>query len=337
MSATRTDASKRARAYVDGLVWGLGDLRRWLGEKGLWPQVTRLATTPAGARWRVAGENRRRIEGGAPEALMLDGSQVLWGELSLPPVGRAALDSAVEEALWRVSPLPPDQIITAWRVCPNVSGAWQVVWGICPSQVVKQGLVQAQLPEDAPVFLAESEDRAVLARGPATSERNRQQRRLDAVALGVLALVVVALMVPLIVPLALKRQAVVRGMAHMSAVEPMAAPVRKKLDELHQLAKLSEALAAERQQSLPVASTLNRLAERLPDDAWLDRLEASDRQVRIMGLANNATELMTHLSKVPEFGDLHTTAPTVRDEGQNRERFSFEFGWRDVAGGGAAK
>ena len=337
MSATGADASVRARAYLDGLAWGLGDLRRWLGEKGLWPQVTRLATTPAGERWRVVGETRRRIEGGTPEALMLDGSQVLWGELSLPPISRAALDNAVEEALWRVTPLPPDQITKSWRVCPNASGGWQVVWGICPLRVVEQGLVQAQLPDDAPVFLAESEGRALLARGPATSASHRQQRKWDSVALGVLALVVAALMLPLAVPLALKRQAVVRGMAHMSAVEPMAAPVRKKLDELHQLAKLSEALTAERQQSLPVASMLNRLAERLPDDAWLDRLEASDRQVRIMGLASNATELMTRLSRVPEFGDVHTTAPTVRDEGQNRERFSFEFGWRDAASGGAAK
>ena len=111
----------------------------------------------------------------------------------------------------------------------------------------------------------------------------------------------------------------------------------ERIFELHQLAKLSEALTAEQQQSLPAASALDRLAEKLPEDAWLDRLEASDRQVRMMGLASNATELMTQLSKVPEFAELRTTAPTVRDEGQSRERFSFEFTWRDAASGPAAK
>ena len=78
-------------------------------------------------------------------------------------------------------------------------------------------------------------------------------------------------------------------------------------------------------------------AQALPSDAWLDRLEASDRQVRMMGLTSDATELMARLSRVPEFSELRATAPTVRDEGQNRERFSFEFTWRDAAAGATGK
>ena len=336
MSAA-SGASTRARAYWDGLVWGLTDLRRSLGAKGLWPEVSRLASTPQGARWRVTGERRTRVEGGVPEALLIGEPDVLWGELSLPAVGSAALEGALSEALWRVSPLPPDQVVTAWRAQPDESGGWRVVWGVCPARVVAQGLAQVQLADDVPVYLAQGEGQALLTQGAATTAQRRQQRRLDGLAAGGLVLVVLALMVPLAVPLLLKRQAVVRSMAHMTTVEPMAAPVRKKLDELHQLAKLSEALTAEQQQSLPAASALDRLAEKLPEDAWLDRLEASDRQVRMMGLASNATELMTQLSKVPEFAELRTTAPTVRDEGQSRERFSFEFTWRDAASGAGAK
>ncbi|MFD1710186.1 PilN domain-containing protein [Ottowia sp. GY511] len=336
MSAA-SGALTRARAYWDGLVWGLTDLRRWLGTRGLWPEVTRLALTPQGARWRITGDRRTRVEGGVPEALLIGEPDVLWGEFTLPAVGAAALEGAVSEALWRVSPLPPDQVVMAWRAQPDELGGWRVVWGVCPARVVVQGLAQVQLTDDAPVYLVQGDEQALLARGAATALQRRQQRRLDGLAIGGLVLVALALMIPLSVPLLLKRQAVVRSMTHMTTVEPMAAPVRKKLDELHQLAKLSDALTAERQLSLPVASALNRLAEKLPEDAWLDRLEASDRQVRMMGLASNATDLMTQLSKVPEFAELRTTAPTVRDEGQSRERFSFEFTWRDAESGAPAK
>ena len=337
MSAQTTDLSARAQVAWDHLAWGFSELRRCLGTKRLWPEVFRLAATPDGVRWRVTGDRRVRVEGGAPQALLVPGRDVLWGDLRLPGVSRASLSAAVSEALWRVSPLPPDQVAAAWRAQPDETGGWRVLWGVCPLRAVEQGLAQLQLPEDSPVYLAHDEAEALLVQGSATLAHCREQRRFDALTLGGLLLLLAAVSVPVAMPLVLKRQAVVRGMAHMATVEPMAAPVRQKLDELNRLASLSDGLTAERQQSLPVASVLDRLAEALPADAWLDRLEASDRQVRFMGLTPNATELMTRLSRVPEFSELRTIAPTVRDEGQNRERLSVEFTWRDAPNGVAAK
>ena len=268
---------------------------------------------------------------------MIPSSDVLWGSFTVPDVSSAALDGAVTEALWRASPLPLDQVAVAWRAQPNDPGGWQVTWGVCPSHQVSQGLAQLQLPEGAPVYLADEGGTALLIRGSVWDGHRRAQRRLDMLAAGGVALVTVALLAPMAMPLVLKRQAVVRAMAHMETVEPMASPVRKKLDELHGLSKLAEGLVAERQDSLPLASALDRLAEALPSDAWLDRLEASDRQVRIMGLTPNATELMGRLNRVAEFSELRSTAPTVRDEGQNRERFSVEFSWRDASSGAVGK
>jgi general secretion pathway protein L len=327
----------RAGATWDRLVWGWADLRRLLGVKGFWPQVVMLASTHQGARWRIVGDRRAPADGGVPEALLVDSADVLWGEIRLPAMATRALDAAVAEALWRVSPLPPDQVVSAWRAEPDENGGWRIEWGICPSRVVDQGLAQLDLPVGAPVYLPRGDAGALPMQGPAKLATRQRQRRLDALAGAGLAVVAIALAVPAVMPLVLKRNAVVRGMSHLAAVEPMATPLRQKLDELHQLSKLSEALAVDREHSLPVASVVERLAEVLPSDVWLDRLEASDRQVRMMGLAPDATELMTRLSKVPEFAELRTTAPTVRDEGQNRERFSFEFAWRDASAAVAAK
>lgn len=311
-------------------MWGCADLRSTLGAKGWWPQRTALAATTAGVLWRITGDRRSGAGGGSPQALLVEVDDVLWGELAIPAISRQALDAAVIEALWRVSPLPPDQVVTAWEAQPDSADGWRVAWGVCPAPAVERGLAQLALPADAPVFLARDAGRVMLAQGPAKAAALHQQRRLDALAFAGLALVMVALMVPAVMPLVLKRNAVVRGMSHLAVVEPMAAPLRQKLDELHQLAKLSEALDADRQHSLPPASAMDTLAEAIPEDAWLDRLESSDRQVRLMGLAPDATGLMARLNRVPEVSELRTTAPTVRDEGQNRERFSFEFTWRDA-------
>ena len=337
MSAQRTDIIGRAGATWDRLVWGWGDLRRELGARHLWPEAAKLSSTAQGARWRVAGQRLTPSTGGVPEALLVDGAEVLWGELQLPAIPMKTLGDAVTEALWRVSPLPPDQVVFAWRAQPDDGGGWRVDWGVCPQRVVGQGLANLNLPPDAPVYLSRSDAQALLAHGPAALAVRKQQRRLDGLSFAGLALVALALLVPVVMPLVLKRNAVVRGMSHLATVEPMAAPVRRKLDELHQLSTLSGALAADRQHSLPVATALERLAQALPSDAWLDRLEASDRQVRMMGLTSDATELMARLSRVPEFSELRATAPTVRDEGQNRERFSFEFTWRDAAAGATGK
>ncbi len=337
MSAQRTNIIGRAGATWDRLAWGWADLRRVLGGKGLWPEAGLLASTSEGVRWRVAGERQALAAGGVPQALLVEVRDVLWGELQLPAIPSGGLDTAVAEALWRVSPLPPDQVVSAWRAFPGEGDGWRVEWGVCPTRVVDQGLAQLNLPKETPVYLALGDAQALLAQGPAKLAVRKQQRRLDGLSFTGLALIATALLVPLTMPLVLKRNAVVRGMSHMTTVEPMAAPLRQKLDELHQLAKLSEALDADRQHSLPAASAIERLAATLPTDAWLDRWEASDRQVRMMGLATDATELMARLSKVPEFAEVRTTAPTVRDEGQNRERFSFEFTWRDAAAGAAVK
>lgn len=337
MSAQRSDIVVKAGATWDRLLWGWADLRRHLGAGRFWPLATLLASTPAGTRWRVSGDHRVQATEGAPEALLVDAADVLWGELQLPAVSSRALDAAVMEALWRVSPLPPDQVAAAWRAQPDDAGGWRVEWGICPLRVVNQGLAQLNLPSDAPVYLPRGDVEALPVQGAAKVAVRNRQRRLDALSFAGLTLIALALMVPALMPLVLKRNAVLRGMSHMATVEPMAAPLRQKLDELHQLSKLSEALRTDRGHSLPVASVIDRLAEALPSDAWLDRLEASDRQVRMMGLAPDATELMGRLGKVAEFSELRTTAPTVRDEGQNRERFSFEFTWRDASAGVTAK
>lgn len=330
-SPTQSSAT-RLRFAWDRLVWGLADVRRRLARCDLWPEPAVVAQVPGGPLAAVQGGRLLPLtERAAPTALLVPESHTLWGRLQLPDMPRAGLDAAVQEAMWRVSPLPPENIVCAWRVAPEASGGWAVDWGLCPRPVYEQGMAQLGLDErQAAAYLLQPGSQEVfMVHGPASVPIARRRRRWDAlVAAGVL-LALVCLALPAAMPLVLKRQAVVRAVQHAQTVEPMAAPLREKLDELRQQASVAEELNADRASSLPLASAFDQLAQVLPDGTWLDRLEFNGGQIRIMGLTSNAAELMASLSRHPRLAEVRTTAPTVRDESQNKERFAFEMRWRE--------
>lgn len=69
---------------------------------------------------------------------------------------------------------------------------------------------------------------------------------------------------------------------------------------------------------------LESLTNVLPDDAHLQRLEVSGRQVRIAGFSDNAAQLIDHLGDQPRFVEVRTPSPISRGQ-DGRESFSVEF------------
>ncbi|QTD45046.1 PilN domain-containing protein [Ottowia testudinis] len=334
MSTIRVKPAVRLRAAWDRLAWGLSELRRTLIARGMWPASSIQAVSLVGRPVRIIGT--RVVSAGAAHdatSLLVPHEAGLWGEFRLPDMPRRSLAAAVHEAMWRVSPLPPDQVVSVWRSEPDADGGWLITWGLCPNAILEQGLVQTSLPADAPVYLARTDDEALSVHGPAMAEQDRRQRRLDLLYVSVLLVLAAALALPALMPLVLKRQAVVRAVQHVSTVEPMAAPLRVQLDELRQQARVAQELRQSIDHSLPLASVLDRLAVALPDDTWLDRFEVNGDQIRISGLTSNAADLMARVSKQPDFAEVRATAATVRDDAQNKERFGFEMRWR----GGVSK
>ena len=66
---------------------------------------------------------------------------------------RQSLANGVEEALWRVSPMPPDQIVAAWQAEPLAQGGWSVQWGICRRNTLVEQLERLGLSDKAQVYL----------------------------------------------------------------------------------------------------------------------------------------------------------------------------------------
>ena len=318
----------RGQMVWDRLVWGLGQIRRALVERGFWPAYEVTVVTPTGASASIL-ETRLvpRNSKGVADGLVVSEANCLRGELNLPNLRRVELGTAIQEALWRLSPIPPDQIVYAWDAAPDAHTGWQVQWLMCRRGLQLDMLAQHGLADNAPVYLSHS-GRVYAVRGAAWDAQRKRQRRRNGLAGAALLFVLAALLTLPLMPLVFKRQAVAMALQHVQELEIQAAPLRQKLDELRSQAKVGEDVSKSIKADIPLASLMDRLSAALPDDAWLDRVEVNGREVRVTGLTSNANELLAQLARQPGLADARATGANVRDGTLNKERFTFEMRWR---------
>ena len=318
----------RAQMALDRLAWGLCEIRRVLVERGFWPAPEVAVVTAEGKRASIR-ETRVLPDNGKGKAagLVVPEANCLSGDMQLPEVRRSDLGAAVQEALWRLSPVPPDQVAFAWTAAPDAQAGWQVQWLMCRRSVQQDMLAQQGLAADVPVYLSHA-GQVWAVRGAAWEAQRKRQRRMDGLTGAALLLMFAMLLAPALMPLVLKRHAVALALEHVQGLETQAAPLRQKLDELRSQARVGDEVLKSINADLPLASLVNRLSAALPDEAWLDRIEVNGREIRITGLTGNANELLAQLGRQPGLADARATGANVRDNTLNKERFTFEMRWR---------
>ncbi len=316
----------RVQRAQDRLAWGIGDLRRQLAERGLWPTRAQTLESIDGQRWTVIEARLQRApKAGKASGLLVPEAECLWGTVHLPDMPEQALAQAIEETLWRVSPLPRDQILVAWNAQPNPEDGWSVEWGLCSRSNCQSWSSERGLPEAAPIFFVRHE-RAYGARSGKPQEVRQRWVHALVVFLGVL--MVGAMVSPTLMPLVLEREAVRKSVRHIVEQEPLSIPIRQKLDDLRLHADLAAELRSQLEGDLPLASLIEALTQAVPDDTWLDRIDVNGRDVRITGLTGNTTDLIAQVSRQTMFLDVRATVASVRDSALNKERFTLEMRWR---------
>ena len=89
MTTTRVKPAVRVRAAWGRFVWGLGELRRSLIARGMWPAPSIIAVSLDGRSARIVGTRVMPV-GAARDAsgLLVPYDAGLWGELRLPEMPR---------------------------------------------------------------------------------------------------------------------------------------------------------------------------------------------------------------------------------------------------------
>lgn len=97
-----------------------------------------------------------------------------------------------------------------------------------------------------------------------------------------------------------------------------AATLQKQIDAKRQ----EQQFLIERKRAMPTASELlATLTQLIPDDAYLTEMTITGDRVRLVGIANSATALLTLIDQSPAFHGATFQSPIVQDPRLNRERF----------------
>lgn len=311
--------------------WGLSDLRSRMVDAGFWPADQLHAVNSKGQHFRLCGTTfKPQPKSTRPQAWLVDESDCFWGHFKLPAAPSSELSVYVEEALMRECPLPTDKALIAWAAEPEGSG-WKVRWGVCRRASVESAIREAGLPPSTYCFLVKS-DRAWPVWPQSRQQLAKRQTWWDTLGVGILVAAACAIMALATFPAALQRQAVTQAVALIDELEPQVAPLRQHMEVLSNNTVLIESLRQMQAGVVSHSQVVEALSEALPDDTWLERIDINGKEIRFTGLTNNASELLAHLSRHPQLAEVRATSASVRDNADNKERFSFEARWRTESG-----
>jgi len=127
---------------------------------------------------------------------------------------------------------------------------------------------------------------------------------MDGLVAAGLFLSMAAVALPALLPLVLKREAVLQALQHTSKSEEAAAPLRVQLEELRARMTVADGLRQGQQSSVSLAAVVEALSAQLPDDTSLDRLEISASDIRISGITGDVADLTAQLARHAEFADV---------------------------------
>lgn len=259
-------------------------------------------------------------------AVVLPQDSVLVRERILPPLAGTELRAAVELELAAITPFSPDQTVWGWRAQRQEKGV------LVRLALASRSHVQAALGARLQALGATEAEVWASADEPVVLNGFGEHRRLDRLRRtrrNILALVACAyaLVVGLVAtPVLQARAKVFDAQVQYGLLESQVAGVvaaRAELTSSNERIRTIRAFLDEHQ-DLPLL--LEALTAALPDDASLTRLEVQGRQVRIVGQADNASQLMNVLGAPgSHFREVRAPSPISRTGNSTKESFVIDM------------
>lgn len=261
-------------------------------------------------------------------AVEVPGDLVLSRQLVLPQLSRRDLQDAVALEMRDSNPFDPADMVWGYRSRVGEPGKLDVIAVLASrSQVVQyiDQLAPEQLQSGSLEAWVMAEDGVpVVLRGFGEAARARRAVRGRVVTYALLIsalLLATAVAVTPTVQLHLRaRQAV----AAYQVLQQRAGPAMAQRDALvrgrEDLANLQEVM----KDHIEPLVALDTLTQLIPDDTWLQRVQAQGPRFTLTGQTPNAAALMNALSSKPGLRDVRAPAPATRAVA-NRENFVVEF------------
>lgn len=292
------------------------------------PETVRVLLPDEGELLRIGASARPAPVGARPAAVavVLPEDAVLVRELRLPPLAGDELHQAVEFEVLALSPFAADETVWGYSAESQASQT-RVRLALAARAHVTQTLegARSRIGAGTPEVWADAAAPIVL-HGFAESDRRRRERKAQNLILLALGCIVVLLMALAATPVLQARQQVFDAQRRYAALERDVASVVAARNALalggERIVEIGTYLA----QRPDIPAVLERLTELLPDDAFLTRIEVQGEQVRIVGQAKDAAQLMRVLGAPDSpFRNVRAPSPISRAGGSDKENFVIEF------------
>lgn len=314
-----------------GRIWrdGWDEAFRWPALAWLSPQeAVRVLLPDGGELLRLGAASQAAPMGARPAsvAVVLPAESVLLRELRLPPLGGDELHQAIELEVLAASPFPAEH--TAWGFEARAEASQVRVRLALAAQAHVAAALESARPRTtghSPEVWADAAEPIVL-RGFGEARRfarERAARRRILLALGAVLLLLMALAAT---PVLQARQQVFDAQRRYGGLEGDVAEVVAARNALAVGNERAAAVRAHLDQRPDLPALLELLTRMLPDDAFLTRLEVQGRQVRIVGQARDAAQLMRTLgAQGSPFSEVRAPSAISRAGSSDRENFVIEF------------
>jgi general secretion pathway protein L len=258
-------------------------------------------------------------------AIALPARSVLVKKMRLPLAVEENLENVLGFEMDRNTPFTSDQVYFDYRILHRdvQNNRMELEIAVAPREEVERSVAQLASWGIMPVAVTIAEPDALNERFnllPRTSRPHSpsfmgQRNRI------LLALVFVLATGTLLMPVVIKREAVLRLMPVVDRAKLAA----EATDDLHR--KL-DALTAqhnfllEKKRESPVLVVLfDELTRKLPDDTWVQQLDLKGKELRIMGETGSASKLIGLMEQSKILYDANFSSPLTKGQSPNSERF----------------
>ncbi len=267
-----------------------------------------------------------RSPGGTGKVVLgIPAESMLLKKIHLPLAVEENLENVLAFEMDRHTPFKADQVYFDYRIVHRdvQNHRMELEIAVAPRDAVDRAVTQLGALGVTPVAVAIAEQNVLneffnlLPR----TRRPQTDSLLGRRNAGLLALVLVLAMGALLLPIVIKREAVLQLMPVVERAKNAA----EATDDLHR--KL-DALAAqhnfllEKKQSSPVLVVLfDELTRILPDDTWVQQFDLKGKELQVMGETGSSSKLIGLMEQSKILHDTNFRSPLTKGQNPSSERF----------------
>lgn len=297
-------------------------------EAGKIREVCRLPlnlSDPDGQRKAFLDGLDRVYAGRRDVALALPSSRILRKTLTLPLATEENLRQVLEFQMEQYTPFTPAQIFFAYRVVGRdfERNQLKVEFVVTPRDSVDEA-VKTLAGWGASVRAVVADD--MLAKGNVLNMFPSVQSKVSyslwrGVNPWLAGLVLFLILAVLIMPLVIKREAVLqlnpwveKGKKAAEATDVLRRQLESKVEEHNYLLDKKRTFP-------PVISVLDELSRVLPDDTWVQQLDVKGKELQIQGETASSSRLISLFEQSAMFHDASFKSPLIKGQGAGTEHY----------------